>query len=151
MNNQKPNRDTISNLIANEGCVLRAYQDLGGVWTIGYGTTLYPNNTHVKAGDVCTPTMALYYLIAAMTSAGNQINALNLNLTQNQFDSLVDLVYNIGIGHFERSNLYTLIKSNPNNPEIKAEFENTCIHDAKGTVLKGLQDRRIKEATLYFT
>jgi GH24 family phage-related lysozyme (muramidase) len=74
-----------------------------------------------------------------------------LKLTQNQFDSLLDLVYNFGIGHFINSKLYQLIKTNPNDLEIKDVFEETGIHDATGKVLKDLQGRRIKEATLYFT
>ena len=151
MNNQIPNKNTISTLIANEGCVLRAYKDSGGIWTIGYGTTIYPNGTRVKVGDVCTPSMALDYLISAMTSVGNQINLLNFKLNQNQFDALVDLIYNIGIGRFKTTVLYQYIQKNPNNPDIKDVFESTCIHDALGHTLAGLQQRRIKEAILYFS
>ena len=146
-----PDKQTIATPIANEGCILHAYQDTGKVWTIGYGTTLYPNGQHVKCGDVCTKDQALDYLINAMTSAGNQINALKLNLTQNQFDALVDFVYNSGIGHFESSQLFQLIKQNPNNPSIKATFQATGIRDRNGTILNGLVARRTKEAELYFT
>lgn len=40
-----------------EGCRLEAYQDSGGVWTIGFGHT-----AGVKQGDTCTPEQAAQWL-----------------------------------------------------------------------------------------
>lgn len=40
-----------------EGCRLEAYQDSGGVWTIGFGHT-----AGVKRGDVCTVEQAEQWL-----------------------------------------------------------------------------------------
>jgi lysozyme len=37
-----------------EDLKLKAYDDGVGVWTIGYGTTIYPNSVAVKKGDSCT-------------------------------------------------------------------------------------------------
>ena len=34
-----------------EGCRLTAYKCPAGVWTIGYGTTVYPNGQPVREGD----------------------------------------------------------------------------------------------------
>lgn len=39
-----------------------AYQDIKFIWTIGYGTTIYPDGVKVKAGDTCTPSVARQYL-----------------------------------------------------------------------------------------
>ncbi|EXA91353.1 lysozyme from bacteriophage [Acinetobacter baumannii] len=33
----------------------KAYDDGVGVWTIGTGTTVYPNGVKVKQGNTCTP------------------------------------------------------------------------------------------------
>ena len=35
-----------------------AYKCQAGVWTIGIGTTRYPNGQAVKAGDTCTRAQA---------------------------------------------------------------------------------------------
>ena len=37
-----------------EGTRFTAYDDGVGVWTIGTGTTVYPNGVKVKQGDTCT-------------------------------------------------------------------------------------------------
>lgn len=37
-----------------EGLALTAYDDGTGCWTIGYGTTRYPDHTAVKAFDTCS-------------------------------------------------------------------------------------------------
>jgi GH24 family phage-related lysozyme (muramidase) len=40
---------------------LTAYKDGAGVWTIGRGTTIYPDGSHVKQGDTCTLEQAEEY------------------------------------------------------------------------------------------
>lgn len=43
-----------------EGLRLRAYQDTGGIWTIGYGSTKDPfTGLSVKQGDAITKDTAL--------------------------------------------------------------------------------------------
>ena len=37
-----------------EGCELEAYEDVVGVWTIGYGCTFYLDSSTVKKGDKLT-------------------------------------------------------------------------------------------------
>ncbi|RZG35460.1 lysozyme, partial [Acinetobacter baumannii] len=44
-----------------EGTRFKAYDDGVGVWTIGTGTTVYPNGVKVKQGDTCTPEQAKTY------------------------------------------------------------------------------------------
>ena len=41
-----------------EGKRLTAYDDGVGVWTIGFGTTVYPHGIRVKKGDTCTEAQA---------------------------------------------------------------------------------------------
>ena len=45
-----------------EGKRLVAYDDGVGVWTIGFGTTIYPNGIKVKKGDTCTEAQAKEYM-----------------------------------------------------------------------------------------
>ena len=127
-----------------EGVRLNAYLDAAGVWTIGYGHTL-----NVKSTDVITLDEAEHFLRQDIEFAEKEVNKHNLNINQNQFDALVSFVFNLGVGNFARSTLLRKIKSNPNDPTIRKEF-NRWIY-AGGKALNGLVRRRKEEADLYFT
>ena len=126
-----------------EGLRLNAYLDAVGVWTIGFGHTL-----NVKSTDVITLDEAEYFLRQDVEFAEKEVNRHNLNINQNQFDALVSFVFNLGVGNFARSTLLRKIKSNPNDPTIRKEFERWIY--AGGKVLNGLVRRRKEEADLYF-
>jgi lysozyme len=85
-----------------EGLRLTAYQDSVGVWTIGYGHT----GTDVHPGLTITPQQASDLLLKDIASAVAAVNRLvKVPLTQNQFDALVDFVFNAGAGNFGTSTL----------------------------------------------
>lgn len=90
------------NLITRfEGFKPTAYKDVRGTLTCGYGHT-----SSVTADSVCTTTQARMWLGADVATAEKSINELvKAPLTQNQFDALVSLVFNIGVGAFEESTL----------------------------------------------
>ena len=67
---------------------------------------------------------------------------------QNQFNALVSLAYNIGVGNFYKSTLLRYVNLNPNDGNIAKEFLRW--NKAGGQVLNGLTNRRIKESALYF-
>ena len=46
----------------DEGLKLKAYPCSAGVWTIGYGSTEYPDGRKVKQGDKITLSQAATYL-----------------------------------------------------------------------------------------
>jgi lysozyme len=69
-------------------------------------------------------------------------------LTQNQFDALVDFVFNVGAHNFEKSTL--LIKLNKQDYKGAAE-EFPRWNRAAGHVLGGLIRRRGAERTLFLT
>src|SRR5437868_827293 len=55
-----------------EGLELTAYPDPGTgkePYTIGYGTTVYPDGTKVKLGDTCSKAQAVEYLRNDMSRA----------------------------------------------------------------------------------
>ena len=76
------------------------------------------------------------------------IQYIKVDLNQNQFDALISLVYNYGIGNFIKTNLYKKINQNPNDPSIKSEF--LKITKSGGQERAGLKKRRDFEALLYF-
>lgn len=126
-----------------EKCRLVAYKDSGGVWTIGWGHT----GPHIGEGLACTRQQADLWLKNDSGCAQAAINRLVLvPITQNQFDALVSLVFNIGIEAFSASTL--LAKINAGRSEAAAAQFERWNHD-NGVVVAGLVTRRAAERTLF--
>lgn len=87
---------------AFEGLRLTAYQDIGGVWTIGFGHT----GKDVTRGMMINEAMAEELLRRDVQWAVDCVNrGVKVKLNQNQFDALVDFTFNVGCGAFNRSTL----------------------------------------------
>lgn len=138
-----------------EGCKLQAYQDSAGIWTIGYGTIMYPSGQKVKKGDKITHEEATTYLKYEISLKSQSVRAFvsNAVLNQNQFDALVSFAYNVGVGALQKSTLLKKVIRNPNDPTIELEFMKWNKARKKGvlTVIEGLTKRRQSEADLYFS
>lgn len=127
-----------------EGYRSTAYQCAAGVWTIGYGHT-----TGVKQGDTCTKAQAEAWLADDLHEPEAAINVLRLTLSQNQFDALASLAFNIGASALARSTLLKKAKANSDDPTIADEFLRW--NKVGNTPMTGLTRRRKAEAELYFT
>lgn len=119
-----------------EGCVLYAYDDRTGVWTIGYGHTV-----GVKKGDEITQSQAESYLKSDLKIYEDNVNNTSLILNQNQFDALVSFTYNCGAG-----SLKTLINVRK-LPQIAEAL--LLYNKAGGKKLAGLVRRRQAEKVLF--
>lgn len=121
-----------------EGCKLAAYQDQVGVWTIGYGHTL-----NVHPGDVCTQVQAEMWLEQDVAWAVQAVSShVTSQITQGEFDALVDFTFNLGASNFNHSTLLRLV--NAGDFEHAAnEFEKWS--HAGGKVVAGLLRRRLAE------
>lgn len=137
-------------LICNfEGLKLRAYDDGNGVWTIGYGTTRYPNGKRVSEGDRCTLEQAKAYMQHDLKIFERAVNSsVKVPLKQNQFDALVSLTYNIGVGAFKNSTL--LKKLNLGDYKEAANQFDVWVN-AGGKRLQGLVNRRAIEKKLFLS
>lgn len=135
-------------LICNfEGLRLKAYDDGVGVWTIGFGTTKYPNGIRVKKGDTCTLGQAKAYMQNDLKSFEQTVNnTVKVPLNQNQFDALVSLAYNIGSTAFKNSTLVRQL--NEGNYKAAANQFNVWVN-AGGKRMQGLVNRRAAERTLF--
>lgn len=121
-----------------EQCRLVAYQDQGGVWTIGWGHTF-----GVHAGMVCTQLEADRWLVDDMRVAeANVIMMVVAPLTQDEFDALVDFVFNLGGNRFEHSTLRELLNAGKYHAAA-AEFDKW--DHVAGKVCQGLLRRREAE------
>ena len=132
-----------------EGKRLVAYDDGVGVWTIGFGTTKYPNGVRVKKGDTCTLEQAKEYMRHDLIEFEHTVSiSVKVPLNQNQFDALVSLAYNIGSSAFKSS---TLVKKlNSGDYHGAADQFNVWIN-AGGKRMQGLVNRRDKEKLLFLS
>jgi len=133
-----------------EGYKAKAYLCPANVPTIGWGSTMYTDGKKVKLSDTINEDQAEAILMWELKNKSNALYGLNLN--QNQFDSLLSFIYNLGIGSFANSTLRKKILVNPNDPTIKTEFMrwNKARVGGEMIELKGLTRRRTAEAELYF-
>lgn len=122
-----------------EGVRLTAYKDSAGVLTIGVGHT-----RGVKPGQRITEKQAESLLKGDLAEAERYVNSLKLNLTQGQFDALVDFAYNVGAGDLAGSTLLAKIRAKAPTAEIQEQFKRWVY--AKGKKLGGLVKRRAWEA-----
>ena len=127
-----------------EGCRLKAYKDVAGVWTIGYGHT-----GDVVKGDRISQWWADELLRVDIANAERQVLKLGVCRTQGELDALVSFVYNLGIAALKTSTLYRLIRSGKaNRARIKKEFGKWVW--AGGQKMPGLIKRRAWEAERFF-
>jgi lysozyme len=123
-----------------EACRLTAYQDIKGVWTIGWGHT----GPEVHSGLVWTQEQADAAVIADTTNAVRAVNShvTFAGLTQGEFDALVDFAYNLGCGALYGSTLLKLVNA--------GDIANAANEFAKwdhcgGKEVAGLLRRRLAE------
>lgn len=131
-----------------EGYRDKSYLCPAGVWTIGYGTTVI-NGKPVRRGMVCNKEQAQEWLENDANRFLESIERLireDVELNQNQIDSLASFVYNVGIGNFKKS---TLLKQLNEGFNVLAAEEFKRWNKGGGRVLGGLVDRRAEEARLF--
>lgn len=126
-----------------EGLRLTAYQDSGGVWTIGYGHT----GPDVVRGRIITSTEAEALFEADIRRFERGVeNSLARHATQNQFDAMVSLAYNIGIHAFRSSTLLQHFNRGDDEGVVR---EWTRWNKVGNTELLGLTRRRAHEIDHY--
>lgn len=125
-----------------EKCRLKPYRDSGGVWTNGWG------NTHnVDPNITITQEQADADLLANLQDAVDAVNDhVTVDLTQQQFDALVDFTFNCGATAFRTSTL--LRKLNARDYEGASNEFDRWNKDG-GVVVSGLIRRRDSEQELF--
>ena len=125
-----------------EGCELEAYKCAAGVWTIGYGST-----KGVKKGDSMSQEDADKLLLHEIKEYDGYVNDLvEVNLEQNQFDSLCSFCYNLGPQSLKSSTLLKVLNAK-DYEGVPAQIKRW--NKAGGKVLQGLVRRREAEALLF--
>lgn len=130
-----------------EGCRLEAYQDSGGVWTIGYGHT----GPDVKRGLTWTQRQADDGLANDIRWAESAVNDyVKVDLLPSQFDALVSFTFNVGFDAFRTSTLLKRVNAGRflDVPAEMARWNKVTI-DGRKVVVQGLINRRAAEAALW--
>lgn len=93
-------------LTKEEGVRTTAYKDSVGVWTIGVGHTTAAGAPVVTQGLKITAAEAQEILERDLTKFENYVKAaVRVPVSQEEFDALVSLCYNIGPGAFRGSSV----------------------------------------------
>lgn len=130
-----------------EGCQLTSYQDVAGIWTIGYG--------HIKGvsqGQQITLDQADQFLREDLAEAENAVEAATVEVTttDNQFGAMTALCFNIGTGNFRSSSVLREHRTGNYAAAASAFLMWDKAHvDGELREVAGLRDRRQAESELY--
>lgn len=137
-----------------EGCRLEAYRCPAGVWTIGFGTTRYPNpgGGPVRKGDSIMQQQAEEFLrhdlLTLRGPALLDLLAMATSWAPNRIAALVSWAYNVGLAAVEDSTLRKRLNSGE-DPVVVVTEELPRWNKADGKVLDGLVRRRNAEVALF--
>lgn len=139
--------DAKKRLKAHEGLSLTSYKDVAGIWTVGYGITGLLDGTKIGPKTKITKEQAEALLEARVAEFAEGVTkAVKVPLAQHQFDALVSLAYNIGMGAFLKSTLLKRL----NAKDYKGAAEQFLRWKyAGGKESLGLLRRRMQEKALF--
>lgn len=133
-----------------EGCSLSAYPDPGtggAPWTIGYGWTGNVDGKPVRPVMKIDQATAERLLRTGVVSYDQAVNKmLKVKVTQNQYDAIVSLAYNIGTRALSTS---TLMKKLNAGDYCGAANEFLRWNKSGGKEMRGLSNRREAERALF--
>ena len=134
---------------------LKAYQDSGKRWTIGWGNTYnYALNRPVQEGDTITIEQANQFLKKTVNLIKKDIkDIVKVTINNNQFNALISFVFNLGIGSLKSSTLLKLLNNGTDIKIVAAEFAkwNKIKINGKYVVSNGLVIRRKAESDLFLS
>lgn len=132
-----------------EGLSLVAYEDAVGVLTIGFGHTAAAGPPNPRRGVRITEAEAEAILARDLGKYEDAVlSALNRQPTQNQFDAMVSLCFNIGPGAFAGSRVVKAFNAGDMEAAGQAFLGWTR---AGGAQLRGLKKRREAEKRLFLS
>ena len=129
---------------------LKGYTIGDGHITIGYGHAEPISNSKYKKGQIITKEEATKLLHKDVNDSANDLRRIFTQwekqgleipkITQNQYDVMVSLIFNMGIGNFRKSDFIQLVKKND------LESAGNLIKTTKiSKKFPGLKKRRLRE------
>lgn len=156
LSGMRTNQEGIDLIKSFESCALTAYQDSGGVWTLGWGRA-----RNINEGDTCTQEQADAWLLEDIADfEGLVINCIGLKicLTNNQFSALVSFCFNVGLGYKGQKDGFQVLKSGQPSTILRciraADFIDAASEFPKwdkinGVPSAGILRRRLAEQALF--
>ena len=130
-----------------ESCKLKAYRDMVGVPTIGWGTTHYPNGGAVVIGDHISQADAEKFIANDMHTFEAGIKAhIPYDLNDHMDAALISFCYNLGLSSLYHSTMLKYLVQGKND-KASREFGKWC--HAGGKKVRGLVRRREMERKLF--
>lgn len=134
-----------------EGYRPKAYRDIAGVWTIGYGHTAGFKSKTFNPQSIITEAEAEDLLRRDLEFAEAAVRRyVKVPIRQGQFDALVSLVFNVGIGAFRKSTV--LRELNRGNDYVAGDaflMWNKATINGQLVEVTGLTRRRKAERALF--
>lgn len=138
---------------------LDPYLDPVGIWTIGWGHAIRHNGRFLKGAADAALARSLFpggitfaqaeaLLSEDVSPVAIYLSAVFPELNQNEFDALVSFCFNVGLGNFENSTMFRMLKAG-NRLGAAGQFSRWI--KAAGKVLAGLITRRGAERDLFLT
>jgi GH24 family phage-related lysozyme (muramidase) len=136
--------------------VLTAYDLEDGRITIGWGHAEKKEKSQYKVGDKITRQEAQMLIKKDAKIAADGVRRIfrdwkkegvNIKLTQNQFDALISMAFNMGVSGLRNSETIKAIK----NGDFKKAGELIKNQNVKGKHETGLLNRRAKESEMFLS
>lgn len=151
INNFKLSKTGIDLIKEFEGEKLEVYKDLTGKLTVGIGH-LVTHRDKLKLGQAITKAQSEAFFKADVEEFERAVNgSVKVALTQNEFDAVVSLAYNVGANALRASKSFRFYL----NRGRKAEFADAMLTFNKAMVrgrltpVAGLTRRRLAERKLF--
>lgn len=133
-------------VMLHEGLRLDSYPDVGGVWTICYGSTTIDMQP-VRPGQKATRAVCDRALYADLSAAANAASrAVYVPLTTEQLAAITSFTYNVGQGKLKSSTLLRKLNAG-DYCGASAEFQRWAY--VRGKRYDGLYTRRTAEQSLF--
>jgi len=105
-------KSTLSFITQEEGHKNKAYKDSKGLWTIGVGHLIKPDEQHLLNATL-TDEQVQDLLKSDLKWCSEAVEgSVKVPLTQNQFDALYSLCFNIGETNFKKSTVVRKLNAN---------------------------------------
>jgi lysozyme len=136
-----------------EKFIERAYSLGDGMITIGYGHAEPIKTSKYKVGDIISHADAYKILIEDVNNVAEDVRrifkqwddqGIHIKLTQGQYDALISMTYNMGIGNMRTSDFIQKLKVGDYKSAADS-IKTTYIEDK----FPGIENRRLKEYKLF--
>jgi lysozyme len=152
---RKPSEELITFLKKEEGYVGKGYKIGDGKITIGWGHAEDINDSKYALGQEIDTTEAEILLKQDVKESSDALNrilntweskGINIDVTQDMYNVMTSMIFNMGIGNFRKSDFIQLVKKNKLD-KAKERIKTTSSH--LFSEFPGLKKRRKLESELF--